>query len=570
MCKRYFPTTIPETLFSCVKRNPNRIAIDFLGKKYTYNELFDNSLLYARIINSCAKKTNTGTNNIALLMPNIPQFVFGYYGALTAGYTVVPINFSSIAKELKTMPVKNIKVTEEMVAQIVDSKPRVLIATDFFWPMLEQVKDALRDTVVILTGVQDCLPFPLSVLYPVKARKEGKWVKVKDESVFFLKDLAKEYAGFARTRIAHLRLDDVAQIQYTGGTTGVPKGAMLSHENVIANTWQCRKHLGSLIDDGETMLGVLPFFHIYGLTICMNITLLSLGGTLVLLPAFSPEHVARTIQKKKVTVFPGVNRMFQTISELPNIGKYDMSSLKLCCSGAGPLPIKVKEGFEKATGATLVEGYGLSEASPVVSLTLPTENKPGSIGRPLPLTQVKLVDIETGNEITGPFVDGEIVVRGPQVMVGYYHKEQETSDVLKDGWLRTGDIGRRDADGFLSITDRQKDMFTVCGENVFCKNIEDYIMQCPSVKKCVVIGVPDDKTGEAPIVFAVVDSKAGSEQNLNRHIENIPNKVMRPREIILVGAETFEQWEDILGKIKRRKIKDYYQTIGTIRIITKQ
>lgn len=557
--KKDFPPTISAALFSCAQKNLNRVAIDFLGKRYTYAQLLQNSFSYAEIIESCAEKTNTGTNNIALLMPNIPQFIFGYYGALTAGYTVVPINFSSIAKELKTTPVKNIKITEEMIAQIVDSKPRVLIAADFFWPILEQIRFALRDTAVILTGVQDCLPFPLNILYPIKARKEGKWVKVNDSSIFFLKELARK--DFVASGMPSRRSSDIAQIQYTGGTTGVPKGAMLSHENVIANTWQCRKHLGGLIKDGETMLGVLPFFHIYGLTICMNITLLSLGGTLVLLPAFSPEHAAKTIQKKKVTVFPGVNRMFQAIAELKDIGKYDMSSLNLCCSGAGPLPIKVKESFEKATGATLVEGYGLSEVSPVVSLTLPTENKPGSIGRPLPLTQVKLVDIETGNEITEPFVDGEIVVNGPQVMMGYYRKEQETSDVLKDGWLHTGDIGRRDADGFLSITDRQKDMFTVCGENVFCRNMEDYIGQCQIVKKCVVIGVPDDKKGEAPIVFVVICLEADAKQKLNRHIENIPNKLWTPREVILVDTKTFEQWEDILGKIKRRKIKEYYQTI---------
>ncbi len=557
--KNDFPPTIPEALLSCALKNINRVAIDFLGKKYTYGDLLDNVSLYAEIIDSCVEKTNTGTNNVAILMPNIPQFVFGYYGTLIAGYTVVPINFSSIAKELKTTPVKNIKITEEMIAQIVDSKPRVLIAADFFWPILEQVRYALQDTVIILTGVQDCLPFPLNILYPIKAKKEGKWVKVNDNSVFFLKELARK--DFTTMAMPSLRSSDIAQIQYTGGTTGTPKGAMLSHENVIANTWQCRKHLGDLIKDGETMLGVLPFFHIYGLTICMNITLLSLGGTLILMPAFSPEQAAKTIQKKKVTVFPGVNRMFQAISELKDIKKYDMSSLNLCCSGAGPLPIRVKEAFERATGATLVEGYGLSEASPVVSLTLPTENKPGSIGRPLPLTQVKLIDIETGEEIAGPFIDGEIVVKGPQVMMGYYLKEQETSDVLKDGWLHTGDIGRRDADGFLSITDRQKDMFTVCGENVFCRNMEDYIMQCPIVKKSVVIGVPDDKKGEAPIVFVVICLEADAKQKLNCHIENIPNKLWTPKEVILVDMKTFEQWEDILGKIKRRKIKDYYQTI---------
>ncbi|MBI2632771.1 MAG: AMP-binding protein [Parcubacteria group bacterium] len=550
-------TTLPQALLRAVDYNPDRVAIDYFGKTITYRELAMTVIQYSKLFSFFGEVHQE--DRVALLLPNIPQFIFGYYGSLLSGAITVPINFSSIAKELKTKPVKEIKITEEIIAQIADSRPKVLMIADFFWPIISQIEKQLKDTMIIVAGPEEYLPLPINKLYWIKAMKEGKYVHVpRNNNIFSLKEIIRnEFRMPMGFRYPELKINNVAQFQYTGGTTGVPKGAMLTHRNMIVNALQCREHLGDLIGDNEVVLGTLPFFHSYGLTVCLNITLLAMKGTLVLLPSFTPKEALHLIQEKKITVFPGVNRMFQTIADYRDVGKYDLSSLKVCVSGAGPLHQTVKEKFEKMTGAVLVEGYGLSEASPVVSVTLPTENRVGSAGRAVPQTEIEIRNAETG-EVLGPNEDGVIMIRGPQVMAGYYQKQNETDAVLKDEWLSTGDIGHLSEDGFLYITDREKDMIKVLGENVYPREIEEYLLKNSLIKKCVVVGASDVHKGEAPIVFAVLE-QVKTIQDIQFYIATIPNKLWTPREAYAVTEEQFGSWEDVLGKVKRRKIKQYYK-----------
>lgn len=554
--------SLPHALFRAAENDPERTALDYFGKKISYEKLAEMVKIFAGTLKEFDCHYQVEKNHrVALLLPNIPQFAIAYYGAHLAGKTAIPVNFSSIAKELKTKPVKEIKITEEITAQLTDSEPDVIVVADFFRPILKQIKSKLRsDAIFITASPADFLPFPLNKLYCLKAMKEGKYVRVpkNDVNEFHFKDLLKQDIGRHNLMsFSFPDINDFAQFQYTGGTTGTPKGAMLTHGNVMINALQCREHLDDFLKQGEVVLGVLPFFHSYGLTACLNMTLLTLEGTLILMPSFTPKEALHLIEKKKVTLWPGVNRMFQVTADYPDVEKYDLSSLKTCFSGAGALHQTVKEKFEKKTGALIVEGYGLSEASPVVSITHPMDKKAGTIGRPVPLTKVKIVDVETGAEL-GVGQDGEIAVAGPQVMKGYYNKPEETAQVIKDGWLHTGDIGHIDPDGCLFITDREKDMIKILGENVYPREIEEYLLKNPKVKKCVVIGAPDMKKGEAPVAFVVLENGTTAE-DLRKYAAAAPHNLWTPREIREIPETQFSEWEDILGKVKRRKIRQYYK-----------
>jgi long-chain acyl-CoA synthetase len=584
------------SLFQTISKNGKKTAIDFFGRKFSYEELGSNIKQFSVMYDSLTADDHNG-QRVAIFTPNIPQFVFAYYGALLSDMVAVPINFSSVARELKTQKPQDIKISEEITAQIEDSKPTIIIVADIFWPILNQISHLLRGSIVLVTGIDEFLPFPLNKLYRIKNHIQGKNVTVQyKENMYPLRAMLGDPREAPLQKLGDI--NGAAQILYTGGTTGVPKGAVLTHKNVMTNVLQCREHIGDLIGSEQKVLGVLPFFHSYGLTAAMHMALLALEGTLVLVPSFDAKDCLKLIQKKKLTMFPGVNRMFQVILDYKELsllhkiifglltlcakllcskplGKKLLSrienakekakkpvdirfpSLELCISGAGPLDLAVKEKFEQATGSRIVEGYGLTETSPVVSVTLPNENKPGSCGRALPLTEVRIVDTETGVPLAAG-LEGEITVRGPQVMTGYYKKPEATKDMIRDGWLFTGDIGRIDKDGFIYITDRKKDMFTVGGENVFCKNIEDYFRDHPAVAKCAVIGVKNAKMGEAPVLVVVM--KSGHDvSEIYQHARIIPNKFWNPVDIVAVDEKQFMEWEDILGKLKRRKIRDWYK-----------
>jgi long-chain acyl-CoA synthetase len=544
--------SIPEALLKNVLKNKKKTALIYFNRKFSYEEVYSFALKVKKILEDFSVNPS---DRVAIWLINSPQFVFAYYGTLMNRSIVVPINFMSIANELKRKNVFEIKITEEIKAQILDSQPKVIIMMDFFWPIFAQIKDSLDwEPIVILTSPADFLPFPLKQLYPIKARREGKYVKKIAGTYRFLSLLKKEDYGFLKD--FKIDKEEIAQLQYTGGTTGTPKAAILTHKNLIVNVLQCREHLKDFIKEGEIVLGALPFFHIYGLTVCLNATILSLSGSLILVPVFNPYDVLHLIEKYKVTVFPGVNRMYQVLCEIKEIKKYNLSSLKLCISGAGPIDQQICQKFNELTGCQIVEGYGLSETSPVISVALPKELHKKSIGRPLPETKVKIVD-EKNNEV--PIgKEGEIVVYGPQVMKGYWGKPEETEKVLRDGWLKTGDIGKIDEDGFLYFIDREKDLITVHGENIYPSKIEKIILEHKDVIEVAVVGIPDLRSGETPVaVLSILKSKDKNEieKELIKLLKEKLPRIYLPSKFIFV--DSLEPWKTAIGKVLKRKLKQW-------------
>jgi long-chain acyl-CoA synthetase len=296
----------------------------------------------------------------------------------------------------------------------------------------------------------------------------------------------------------------VAVLQYTGGTTGLPKGAMLSHANLVANMLQCMAWFPGFRPGQESAIAVLPFFHCFAMTVVMNLSL-AVGAEIILMPRFSLRDLLRTIHRQKPTTFPGVPTLFTAINGAKDLRRYNLKSIRSCISGGAPLPVEVKAQFEALTGCILVEGYGLSEASPVVACNpLVGANKPGSVGLPLPGTEIEIVSLEDPERVLPVGERGEVVVRGPQVMLGYWGKPEATAEVLRKDRLRTGDVGYLDADGYLFLVDRIKDMIIAGGYKIYPRMIEEAIYQNPKVRECIVLGMPDPYRGQTVKAYVVV------------------------------------------------------------------
>ena len=539
-----YPEFLPveDLLIKTALDMPNRTALIFYGKKISYRELNRLSDAFALALMRFGVKKG---DRVALLLPNVPQFVIAYYGALKAEAIVVPTNPLYTERELEH--------------QLADSGSQTLVALDIFYPKIKNVWNKTGLRRVILTGVRDYLPWLKKTLYPIKAQKEGLWIRVeKTPSVYDFMELIRENNPDTEHlcfRSLHARLqrepESPAQLQYTGGTTGLAKGAILTHNNLVANVWQCREWMTDLRAGKEIFLGVIPFFHVYGLTACMNVGV-SLGATLVLLPKFKTEDVLKAIQKYKTTVFPGIQAMYLAINGNPETHKYNLKSIKYCISGAGPLHQEVQEKFESITGAMVVEGYGLSEASPVTHVNpfSRISRKIGSIGLPLPGTDAKIVDLETGSEL-GPNQPGELLIKGPQVMQGYWHKPEETAETLKDGWLHTGDIAVMDENGFFNIVDRKKDMIKTGGENVYPREVEEVLFRHPKIKEAVVVGLPDPEKFRGEIIKAYIILKE-NESPCEQEILNFCSRELAKFKIPRIIEFRKELPKTIVGKVLRR------------------
>jgi len=539
-----YPEFLPveDLLIKTALDMPNRTALIFYGKKISYRELNRLSDAFALALMRFGVKKG---DRVALLLPNVPQFVIAYYGALKAEAIVVPTNPLYTERELEH--------------QLADSGSQTLVALDIFYPKIKNVWNKTGLRRVILTGVRDYLPWLKKTLYPIKAKKEGLWIRVeKTPSVYDFMELIRENNPDTEHlcfRSLHARLqrepESPAQLQYTGGTTGLAKGAILTHNNLVANVWQCREWMTDLRAGKEIFLGVIPFFHVYGLTACMNVGV-SLGATLVLLPKFKTEDVLKAIQKYKTTVFPGIQAMYLAINGNPETRKYNLKSIKYCISGAGPLHQEVQEKFESITGAMVVEGYGLSEASPVTHVNpfSRISRKIGSIGLPLPGTDAKIVDLETGSEL-GPNQPGELLIKGPQVMQGYWHKPEETAETLKDGWLHTGDIAVMDENGFFNIVDRKKDMIKTGGENVYPREVEEVLFRHPKIKEAVVVGLPDPEKFRGEIIKAYIILKE-NESPCEQEILNFCSRELAKFKIPRIIEFRKELPKTIVGKVLRR------------------
>ncbi len=476
-------------LDEAVERFPGNEAMDFLGKRYSYAELGDVVTRAAAGFRALGVARGV---KVGLFLPNCPHFVIAYFGILKAGGTVV--NYSPLYSE------------DQLAHQIEDSETDIMVTLglEALYPKMAALLERSRVSRLVVGTLQAALPFPKSVLFPLLRRGEIARVPDDDRHIPFARLLDNDGAGDPPEIDPRA---DIAVLQYTGGTTGVSKGAMLSHANLHANVHQALMWSPDLVPGEERMMGVLPFFHVFAMTVVMNLTI-ALGGSIVMRPRFELDPVLEDVTKKKPTLFPGVPTMYTAIVNHPKLDKFDLTSIKICLSGGAPLPGEIKRRFETLSGCKLVEGYGLTETSPLATAN-PFDglNKESSIGLPVPGTAIAIVDREDPHRLLAQGEDGEICVSGPQVMQGYWRREEETAETVVDGRLLTGDVGHIDEDGYVFIIDRKKDLVLVSGFNVFPRKVEEGIYLHEAVEEVTVIGVPDDYTGEA--VKAFVKLKQG-------------------------------------------------------------
>ncbi|HEY3197646.1 MAG TPA: long-chain fatty acid--CoA ligase [Nitrospirales bacterium] len=519
------------------KRFPHSVALRFYGAEVTFSELDDMVTRFAHGLYAIGVRQG---DRVAIMLPNIPQAIIGHYGALRAGATVVQTNPLYLEQELET--------------QLRDAGAETILALDLFYPRIQSLKHRTSLRRVITTSIRDFLPPVRRLLYPIKARLNGRWIRVKPApSLYDFREMlkAKPDAVDQDGLLPVLSPDDLALLQYTGGTTGTPKGVMLSHRNVMTNAMQCRVWVPDLQEGREVFLGVIPFFHVYGLSTCQHLAIMT-GSTLVLLPRFQVNEVLRAIQTYRVTIFSAIPMMFMKVSESSEAHKYNLRSLRVCLSGASPLHAEVQDRFERLTGVKISEGYGLTEAGPVTHCNpVYGRNPQCSIGVPFPDTETRIVDLETGECVLPVGQAGELTVRGPQIMQGYWNNEKETRDVLRNGWLYTGDVVREDTTGFFFLVDRKKDMIKSRGENVYPRDVEEVLFRHPAVKDAVVVGVPDRQLGEAVKGYVVLhDGCQITESDLITHCRGVLAAFKVPSHI----AFRAELPRTLVGKVLRRAL----------------
>ena len=512
-----YPPTVPHSLEpyaegslysfleDAARRHPNAPAISFwlpgspMGKRLSYRHLLGQVERFSGVLTSLGVQRG---DRVGLVLPNCPQFVIAYYATLRLGAVVVGNN--------------PLYTERELAHQLKDSRSEVVVTLDVLYPKVAAVRDEAGVREVVVGKVTDFVPFPINILAPRQlkrhAQAEGEpWPPVpRDARVRWWKALmSRSYPASPRAEVDPR--NDLAGLIYTGGTTGLSKGAMLTHFNLMTNVLQGASWFPDLRDGGEAVMCIIPFFHSFGMTVAMNLGI-QIAGKLVLMPRFELGPTLKVIQKEKPTLFPGVPRLYIAINEGKETAKYDLSSIRACFSGAAPLPLAVAEKFERLTGGKIVEGYGLTETSPITHANpIEGRRKQGSIGLPIPDTDAKIVDLDDWTKDVPAGHEGELAVSGPQIMRGYFGRPDETDAMIKrdeDGrrWLLTGDVARMDEDGYFFIVDRKKDMILVSGFNVYPTDIEQVIYRHPKVQKVCVVGIPDPTTGEAVKAYVVLKS----------------------------------------------------------------
>jgi long-chain acyl-CoA synthetase len=485
--------TLPELFTRAMERSPGAPLVDFLGRKYSYRALHAEALRFAAGL----KHLGIGRGDrVGLFLPNVPIYLSAYYGAMMAGAVVV--NFSPLY------------TADELTAQVEDSGARLLLTIDVA-SLLPTALDVLERSPLetLVVGRLGAMLSPVKRLaLKLLGRKSLADIPAQPDVLRW-----EEMLGHGAVKGApYLVPADLALLQYTGGTTGRPKGAMLTHANLSVNALQVDAIDPFDRTDPDVILGALPLFHVFANTCVLNRTVAK-GGCIVMLPRFDAGQVLKTIQRTRPTAFPGVPTMYQALLDHPRFARTDFASLRICISGGAPLPAPVREKFEAASGARLVEGYGLTETSGVVSVNPYTAlRKPGSIGQVIPQTRVILLDKEDPSRRAAPGEPGELVVAGPQVMQGYWNRPDAAASAFAelDGerWLRTGDVAEIDADGFITIVDRIKDMIAVGGFKVFPSQVEAVLLEHPAVKEVLVLGVPDPYLGETPRAYVTLQDEA--------------------------------------------------------------
>lgn len=531
----YEDIPLPDTLRNTAQKYPDRVALHFMGFEMTFKQLYEAVLKLANYLRELGIEKG---DRVAIMLPNTPQAVISFYGVLFAGGVVVETNPMYTEREL--------------AYQLKDSGAKAIIALEILYPRIKRVEGETDLEHIIITAIKDYLPFPKNLIYPIiQKRQYGFSVKVEHKGNQHLFTEIMKRSIPDELDVTFDVNHDMACLQYTGGTTGFPKGVMLTHKNLIANAKMCDVWLMRRNNGNDVVLGALPFFHVYGLTTVMILSVMN-GAKMVLIPKPEPETLLKAIESQQVTLFPGAPTMYIGLLNHPDLEKYDLSSIEYCISGSAPLPKEVQDKFEKATGGIIVEGYGLTESSPVTHANpLDREKRRiGSIGLPWPDTDAAVVSLENDEKLP-PGEIGEIIVKGPQVMMGYWNRPEETEMTLKNGWLYTGDIGYMDEDGYFYIVDRKKDMIIASGFNIYPREIEEVLYEHSAIKEVAVAGVPDPYRGETVKAYIVLKEGAKvTEEELDRFCRERLAAYKVPR----IYEFRDELPKTTVGKILRRQL----------------
>ncbi|QYJ07270.1 long-chain-fatty-acid--CoA ligase [Qipengyuania flava] len=535
---QFEPASLPDMLAATTARNPDAPFLHFLGRTFTYRDIHAEARAFAAGL--IAHGIEPG-DRVGLFLPNVPIYASAYYGAMLAGAIVV--NFSPLY------------TVEELSWQVADSGTRLLVTVDVpeLYATAAQVLESSQLETLVVGSLGDALPWHKGLLLKTLGRNKIAKVAFSDTTLAWrdtLADPAK--AAFPPIDAAN----DIALLQYTGGTTGRPKGAMLGHSQLSMNAQQTAGLNPFGDPTGEVFMGALPFFHVFANTALLNHAMVT-GASIAMVPRFEAGEVLKTIAKYKTTGFPGVPTMFQALLDHPDLAKTDVSSIKVCISGGAPMPAPVHTKFEEVTGIRVVEGYGLTESSGVVSAN-PYEGmrKKGTIGQLVMGTEVIFLDKEDATKLAPEGEPGELAIHGPQIMRGYWNRPDTDGEtfVERDGkrYLRTGDVAVMDGDGFLEIVDRIKDMIAVGGFKVFPSQVEDVLLENPAVKEVLVIGRPDDYRGECPVAYAVLNEGAQeTAEELKAWLNARVGKHERVDEIVL--REDLPR--TIIGKLDRKALR---------------
>ena len=530
--------TLPEMLAQTAKRFPRRTALIYFGARISYAQLFEH-------VNRCAAGLQAlglrQGDRVALMMPNCPQFVIAWFGALRAGAIVTATS--------------SMYTHREAAHQWHDAGVTTLIVDDKLYPTVQGACAEVPDIRnVILTSLRDYRPKNFAALD--RALRSQRIPRLGALSALGASRSLLRWPALLQIARAPRRVAQkpaaIACLQYTGGTTGTSKGAMLTHANLVTNAYQTRPWL-SHGRKADVVVAALPLFHIYAMTCVMIISVMA-AGTVVILPRFELQPALNVIRRYHPTVFHGVPTMYVAFNNAPRVRSYGFESLRVCMSGGAPLPVDVQQKFERLSGGRLIEGYGLTEASPVTHIN-PTDglNKVGSIGLPIPATDARIMDLETGTREVSIGQTGELTIRGPQVMKGYWHHPKETAKVLRRGWLYTGDIARMDEDGYFYIVDRKKDMIIAGGYNIYPREVEEVLFEHPLINEAIVIGLPDQYRGETVKAFVVLKEQAAvTEQEIIDYCRQRMAAYKVPREVEFRGSLP----KSGVGKYLRRELRN--------------
>lgn len=526
---------VTHFLEGAVEKYPDRTALVFVGKSMTYREL-DGQI--RRFMNALRRQGVGKGDVVAIMSPNCPQAIIAYQAALRIGAIVTQLSPLYVEREIEY--------------QLNDSGAKVVVVANLMAGKVANVIDRTKAVKAIVLKLQEYMAWPKSWLAPVL----WKFIEKRDTRIpsgprfVVWGDVMKEAPAEAKN--ADVGPDDLALYQYTGGTTGIAKGVELTHRNLVANTLQARAWFTEAEEGQEVFILALPIFHVFGMTVGMNLGL-ALAAKIVVAPKFDAAEVLKLIEEHKATVFPGVPAMYNAINNSPKAAGADISSIRFCISGAAPLPRLVKEKFEGLTGGKLVEGYGLTEASPVTHCNpLTGGEKSGAIGLALPSTEHKIISAQTGQEAAKPGEVGELLVRGPQVMRGYKDNPEETAKTIIDGWLYTGDMGYIDEDGFVFLMDRKKEMVITGGMNVYPKEVEEILRKMGGVADAAVIGEPDNQYGEKVVAVVVrTEDSEITEQDVIAYGKKNLGGYKVPKKVVFVDSLP----KTIIGKVLKRELK---------------